>query len=106
MALQRAKEKERKAKADLEWRKQLDSGEVTATSPEEEALAAISIKNMEARVHNKSKNRRTKSKELDERKKDRDEKIKLINNEALVKRDNQIYNDNGTYTARWTCLPA
>ena len=104
--LNSAQAKEAKAKEDLALRIAFDDGSETPVTDEHRKIMDLSIKKHEGLKSKARKKRLALQKELEERIKTRDSAIDKINNEASVKKPNQIYCSNGTYTARWTNLPA
>ena len=97
---------ETKAKEDLALRVAFDDGTETPTTRAHRKIMEDSIKKHESAKSKARKKRLALQKELEERIKARDAAIDRINNDAAVKKPNQIYCSNGTYTARWTNLPA
>ena len=104
--LNSAQAKEAKAKEDLALRIAFEDGSETPTTTEHREIMKNSVKKHEGFKSKARKKRLALQKELEERIKARDTAIDKINNEASVKKPNQIYCANGTYTARWTNLPA
>ena len=104
--LKSAQENEAKVKEDLALRKAFQDGSETPTTNEHREIMKNSVKKHEGLKARARKKRLALQKELEESIKARDTAIDKINNEASVKKPNQIYCANGTYTARWTNLPA
>ena len=105
--LNSAQSKEAVVKDNLALRKAFDEGSATPdTSTEHRTIMKYSVKQHELKKAKARKKRLLLQKELEERIKTRDTAIDKINNEAAIKKPNQIYCSNGTYTARWTNLPA
>ena len=104
--LSTAKSKESLERENLALRLEFEEGSKTPESADDLALAAKSIKDLEKAVRARGKIRRKFQKELEERRKLRDAAIERLHTESAVKKNNQIYCSNGTYTARWTHLPA
>ena len=93
-------------KEDLALRIAFKNGSQTPTSDEHRKIMEKSVKKHEDKKAKARKTRLALQKELEERIKARDSAIDKINNDAAIKKPNQIYCSNGTYTARWTSLPA
>ena len=104
--LNSAQAHEAKVKEDLALRVAFDDGSEDPTTDDHRRIMEKSIKKHEAIKAKARKKRIVLQKELEERIKARDTAIDRINNEAAVKKPNQIYCSNGSYTARWTTLPA
>ena len=104
--LKTAKAKEASDREDLALRIEFDEGTRTPETPEEIVLAGKPIKDLEKLVKARGKVRRKCQKELEDRRKLRDTAVERLHTESAVKKNNQIYCDNGTYTARWTHLPS
>ena len=105
--LNSAQSKEATIKESLALRRAFDEGSAQPDPTEEHrAVMKYSVKQHELKKAKARKKRLLLQKELEERIKTRDSAIDKINNEAAIKKPNQIYCSNGTYTARWTNLPA
>ena len=105
--LNSAQAEEAQVKEDLALREAFDDGSAIPTDSDyHKKVMKDSIKKHESRKTKIRKKRLACQKDLEERIKARDLAIDRINNDTLVKKPNQIYCSNGTYTARWTTLPA
>ena len=104
--LESAQSHEALVKNDLALRIAFQDGSQTPTTDEHDKIMAKSVKKHQGLKTKARKQRIALQKELEERIKARDAAIDKINNEVAVKKPNQIYCSNGTYTARWTTLPA
>ena len=104
--LKTAKAKEAVERENLALKLEFDEGSRTPETPEEIVLAGKPIKDLEKLVKARGKVRRKCQKELEDRRKLRDTAVERLHTESAVKKNNQIYCDNGTYTARWTHLPS
>ena len=104
--LNSAQVKEAEAKEKLALRIAFDNGTETPTTRAHQKIMEDSIKHHEGARRKARKKRLAFQKDLEDRIKARDSAIDKINNEAAVKKPNQVYCSNGTYTARWTNLPA
>ena len=104
--LKTAKAKEALERENLALRIEFDEGTRSPETPEEIDLAGKTIKTIEKLVKARGKVRRKCQKELEDRRKLRDTAVERLHSESAVKKNNQIYCSNGTYTARWTHLPS
>ena len=101
-----AKAKESTDRERLALRLEFEDGSKTPESPEDLLLAREELSDLRKRVKARGKARRKCQKELEDRRKLRDTAVERFHSESAVKKNNQIYCDNGTYTARWTHLPS
>ena len=93
-------------KQDCALRLAFEEGDELPTTDDHRRIMAKSVKKHEFSKSKARKKRLALQEELEKRIKARDSAIDRINNEAAVKKPNQIYCSNGIYTARWTALPA
>ena len=82
----------------------IDSGAIPST-PDDANLLTKTEDQLQKLADKAGKKRRKLHAQLEKRIKTRDTASEL-NNEAIDRKENQVYFDGTLYTARWSCLPA